>query len=126
MQFLHEGKPRRVILSEQGFHSGEGPSGEREQAAAYAYAYNRVRHIDGIDAFILHRHVDHPGEGGLRLGLKSQRGGGERAIYDVFRRADTDGWPEAFQFALPIIGVENWAETLPAGQSPVERPRARN
>jgi len=125
-QFLHESKPRRVILSEQGFHSGDGPSGEQEQAAAYAYAYNRVRHIDGIDAFILHRHVDHPGEGGLRLGLKSQRGGGERAIYDVFRRADTDGWPEAFQFALPIIGVENWGETLPAGQSPAERPRARN
>jgi len=125
-RFLYKGKPRRVILSEQGFHSANGVNGEREQAAAYAYAYTRVRHINGIDAFILHRHIDHPGEGGLRLGLRSQRNGGQRIIYEVFRHADTPGWPEAFQFALPIIGIKNWAETLSSKRSPEGQPRTRN
>jgi hypothetical protein len=112
-RFLHDGKPRRIILSEQGFHSSDDEKGERDQAAAYAYAYYRVRHTEGIDAFILHRHIDHPGEGGLRLGLRSSRSGGERPICDVFRRADTVGWPEAFKFALPVIGVKNWQEIMP-------------
>jgi hypothetical protein len=112
-QFLYNGKQRRIILSEQGFHSVDGDAGERDQAAAYAYAYYRVQRIDGIDAFILHRHVDHPGEGGLRLGLRSSLDGGERSIYEVFRRADTSEWQEAFKFALPVIGVKSWPETLP-------------
>jgi len=119
-RFLHKGKSRRVILSEQGFHSVDSVTGERDQAAAYAYAYYRVRHTGGIDAFILHRHVDHPGEGGLRLGLRSRHDDGVRQIYDVFRRADTVGWPEAFKFALPIIGVKNWTETLPIQQPQAE------
>ncbi len=57
--------------------------------------------------------MDHPGEGGLRLGLKSSKDGGFRQVYEVFRRADTSEWREAFQFALPIIGVKTWPETLP-------------
>ena len=112
-RFLHDGKPRRIILSEQGFHTPEGPDGERDQAAAYAYAYYRVRHTNGIDAFILHRHVDHPGEGGLRLGLRSSRSGEGRPICDVFRRADTADWLEAFKFALPVIGIKKWTDILP-------------
>ena len=119
-KFLHDGKPRRVILSEQGFHSVDGKNGEREQAAAYAYAYYRVQHTSGVDAFILHRHVDHPGEGGLRLGLRGSLGGGERPIYDVFRRADTADWLEAFKFALPVIGVKSWPDILPPKPSQAE------
>jgi hypothetical protein len=115
-RFLHNGKARRVILSEQGFHSAAGKNGERDQAAAYAYSYYRVQQTEGIDAFILHRHVDHPGEGGLRLGLRSSRDGGVRPIYDVFRQADTATWPEAFKFALPVIGVKSWPEILPIRQ----------
>ena len=113
-RFLHGGKPRRIILSEQGFHMSEGRDGERDQAAAYAYAYYRVRHTEGVDAFILHRHVDHPGEGGLRLGLRSNRSGEGRSICDVFRRADTDDWMEAFKFALPVIGVKSWPDIMPS------------
>ena len=69
-ELLYEGRPRRVILSEQGFHTPDGPMGEAIQAAAYCYAYRKVARLDGVDAFILHRHVDHPHEGGLRLGLR--------------------------------------------------------
>ena len=67
-ELLYKGQPRRVILSEQGFHCPERADGERDQAAAYCAAYWKVAHLDGIDAFILHRHVDHAHEG-LNLGL---------------------------------------------------------
>jgi hypothetical protein len=112
-ELLYHGAPRRVILSEQGFHTPDRPEGEAIQAAAYAAASKRVEQLDGIDAFILHRHVDHPHEGGLRLGLRSlEPGDGEprrkKLIYECFRAADTPEWEAAFEFALPIVGKEVW------------------
>jgi hypothetical protein len=115
-EMRYDGKPRRVILSEQGFHTPDGPDGEAVQAAAYAYAYRLVEKEPGIDSFILHRHVDHGQEGGLRLGLWSRDPKGlhaavplaKKKIYEVFKAADTPDWVEAFRFALPIIGLERW------------------
>jgi hypothetical protein len=114
-ELLYRGKPRRVILSEQGFHTPDGPDGEAIQAAAYCYAYRKVDQLDGIDAFILHRHVDHPHEGGLRLGLRRYAPGEPdphptKMIYNCFRAADEPNWEEAFEFALPIVGIQNWQE----------------
>jgi hypothetical protein len=116
-ELLYEGTPRHIILSEQGFHTPEGADGELLQAAAYCYAYKKVEAINGIDAFILHRHVDHPGEGGLLLGLRRMTPSGEEArprkrSYDCFRLADTPQWEEAFSFALPIIGLKSWDEVI--------------
>jgi Family of unknown function (DUF5722) len=128
-----EGQPRRVILSEQGFHSeslstegqtsGVLPSegdpvtdGEQFQAAAYCYAYRKIVGLDGIDAFIYHRHVDHAQEGGLQLGLWTRASDSiatpskRKLIYDVFKFADTDPWQSHFQFALPFIGIKDWSE----------------
>lgn len=113
-----KGKPRRIILSEQGFHSPESEEGQLLQAAAYAYAYQKIRNLDAIDSFILHRHVDHGQEGGLNLGLWTRHKPGKhpaepaekKKIYEVFKAADTPGWEEAFRFALPIIGLTNWSE----------------
>lgn len=117
------GEPRRIILSEQGFHTPDGPDGETIQAAAYAYAYYRLSHLPGIDAFILHRHVDHKAEGGLRLGVWTWKENGgysdpdrKKRIYDVFRLADTDQWEQAFEFAKPVIGVARWEEILPVNR----------
>lgn len=120
-RFLYQGRPRRIALTEQGFHTPDGPDGERIQAAAYVYAYHKVKHMPEIDAFILHRHVDARDEGGLKLGLwtthpDSVSGfdpGRKKFIWDVFRLADTDQWEEAFAFALPIIGIASWDEALP-------------
>jgi len=114
-ELLYEGQPRRVILSEQGFHTPDGPTGEAIQAAAYCYAYRKVARLDGVDAFILHRHVDHPYEDGLRLGLRrfapaESNPRPAKMIYECFRRADSPDWEEAFKFALPIIGIQSWAE----------------
>ncbi len=114
-ELLYEGAARRVILSEQGFHTPDGSDGEQIQAAAYCYAYKLVERLDGIDAFILHRHIDHAAEGGLRLGLRSnQPQPGEsqpkKLIYACFAAADTPQWQDAFAFALPILGVKQWDE----------------
>lgn len=108
-----QGQPRSIILSEQGFHSKPGLDGERLQAAAYCLAYRKVAAIDEIDAFILHRHVDHPREGGLNLGLRkydadNRRSRPAKMIYDVFRDADRENWRQTFEFALPILGLKDW------------------
>lgn len=109
---LH-GEPRSIILSEQGFHTKRGAEGERLQAAAYCYAYRKVAMAQDIDAFILHRHVDHPKEGGLNLGLRkynpaNRASGSKKIIYNVFRDADRENWRQSFEFALPIVGLEDW------------------
>ena len=114
-ELLYNGKPRRVILSEQGFHTPDGPQGEAIQAAAYCYAYRKVAEMEGIDAFILHRHVDHPFEGGLRLGLRRNTPGApdpqpKKLIYECFLHADQPDWEQSFSFALPIIGIKDWAD----------------
>lgn len=122
---LYRGEPRRIILSEQGFHSKPTQDGERLQAAAYCYAYFKVAQLEEIDGFIYHRHVDHGQEGGLNLGLwsrnKASKNPAEPAskklIFEVFRAADTDDWQSSFRFALPIIGVSSWSDILaPASQ----------
>jgi hypothetical protein len=118
-EMLYRGGPRRVILSEQGFHSDGTSEGESAQAAAYCYAYYKAAHLDGIESFILHRHVDHKQEGGLNLGLWRRHPGSistpdsKKPIYEVFRAADTPDWERAFHFALPIIGITNWNQILP-------------
>jgi hypothetical protein len=117
-EMLYHGEPRRIILSEQGFHSKPTAEGEKLQAAAYCYAWRKIVNLAGVDAFILHRHVDYHGEGGLNLGLwrrdpKSTAPSqplSRKPIYEVFRLADTPQWKQAFAFALPVIGIKSWSE----------------
>jgi len=114
----YHGEPRRIILSEQGFHSPDNVEGELLQAAAYCYAYRKAASLDGIDAFILHRHVDYRDEGGLNLGLWRRNSDSPRPseplakkkIYEAFRLADTPAWRDAFEFALPVIGIKSWRD----------------
>lgn len=120
-ELLFHGEPRHIILSEQGFNTVAGTNGEVWQAAAYCYAYYRVAQLRGIDAFILHRHVDNRDEFGLNLGLwrrneasgSASEPGTKKMIYEVFRQADTPTWREAFAFALPVIGIHSWEEVKP-------------
>jgi hypothetical protein len=113
---LFNGKPRRVILSEQGFHCLPAPHGPELQAAAFCYAWEKVHRCPGIDAFIWHRHVDHKHEGGLNLGLWERKPDSicdplrPRPVYDLFKKAGTAGWDDAAKFALPIVGLKSWDE----------------
>ncbi|TWD84634.1 hypothetical protein FB561_5828 [Kribbella amoyensis] len=118
----YEGEQRRVILSEQGCNTPAAtPEAERDQAACYALAYYKVAFLPGIDSFILHRHVDHRQEGGLRLGLwwwddtvdAPAAPKTRKLVYDVFRDIDTRKSLETTQFALDVIGIDDWSELVP-------------
>lgn len=115
-ELLWEGKPRRIILSEQGLHCLGSPEGETLQAAGFAYVWEKVMRQQGIDALIWHRHVDHSQEGGLRLGLWENKPGTisepnrPRPIYDLFKKAGTPEWSAATEFALPLVGLKSWDE----------------
>jgi hypothetical protein len=115
-ELLWHDHPRRIILSEQGIHCLATPEGEKLQAAGFAYAWEKVIRIDGIDALIWHRQVDHAHEGGLRLGLWENKAGSiadpgrTRMIHDLFKKAGTGQWSDAAQFALPVTGLKSWDE----------------
>lgn len=118
-QFLYAGKPRRIALTEQGFHCPSGPEGEEAQAAAYALAWKKVQALAGIEAFFYHRHMDHPAEGGLHLGLREHDGspnknglGRARKIWEVVRQAGTETEDAAFAFALPVVGLHDWRSVV--------------
>ena len=112
-----------MILSEQGFHCRADTDGERDQAAAFALAWSLVVRTPGIDAFILHRHVDHAHEGGLALGLWTRKADSvctperRRRIAEVFAACDTTAWPACAAFALPLLGVDDLAVWRPVDAS---------
>lgn len=115
-ELLYQGKPRRIILSEQGFHTLLSPEGEIVQAAAYAYAWEKCQGLPTIDAFIYHRHVDHSKEGGLRLGLwRNVPGsvcepGWKKVIWGLFQKAGTPGWRAAADALLSVTGLKAWPD----------------
>ena len=117
-ELLWQGKPRRIILSEQGFHTLLTPEGEQLQAAAYAYAWEKCQRLSLVDAFIYHRHVDHAQEGGLRLGLWRNAPNSiatphsKKQIWDLFLKAGTPAWNQAAVDLLPFTGLKSWDELV--------------
>lgn len=115
-ELLFNGRPRRIILSEQGFHTLLTPEGEKLQAAAYAYAWEKIQTLPTVDAFIYHRHVDHAHEGGLRLGLWRNAPGSiadphsKKLIYELFKKAGTPEWRAAADALLPVTGLKAWGQ----------------
>lgn len=90
-----DGTVRPVLLSEQGFHSpAEKPDSLQVQAAALLYTFDKIRRCPSIVAFDYHRPVDHPDEGGLRLGLRGLPSsdhpiGQAKPGWDVYRAIGT-------------------------------------
>jgi len=39
--------------------------------------------------------------------------GEKKYLYEVFQKADEKDWETAFEFAKPILGIENWEEVGP-------------
>lgn len=120
--YLYNGTSRRIILSEQGFHSlSNSLADQRTQAAAYAYSYYKAKFLGGIDSFILHRHVDHGQELGLNLGLWTRdttksvpyAPKDQKYIYNVFQKIDTSESAAVTEFAKSIIGITNWSSIIP-------------
>ena len=67
-----DGKRRGVLLSEQGFHTPTYEvADQNRQAGSLHYAMQKIRKFPWIESFHYHRWVDHPDEGGLKLGLRT-------------------------------------------------------
>jgi hypothetical protein len=121
-----DGKPRHIILTEQGFTATSATRGDVEQlqAAAYAYSYYLVDSNPLIDAYILSRQVDAPVEvrSGLSFGLwKCDMSKGDqivatqrRKIWAVFKNIDKKSETlENTAFAKSLIGIQKWSDVVP-------------
>ncbi len=97
---------RPVILSEQGFHTkDESEASQRKHAASLLFAMDQVRKLSIVESFHYHRWVDHPLEGGLNLGLRTQ-----------FTSDHPQGQKKMAWELYRAVGTENeskWRETLP-------------
>jgi hypothetical protein len=114
-EMLLEGrKLRGVLLSEQGFHTPDySEASERLQAAAFVYTWHKLRGLESIESFHNHRWVDHPREGGLKLGLRTLpvegKPYGERKFaWRVYQALDTPAEAAATEFAKEIIAVRSF------------------
>jgi hypothetical protein len=85
------GNVRPVILSEQGFHTADNSEeSQQSQAQSLVYAMKQVRSIPLVESFHYHRWLDHPDEGGLHLGLRteptaSQPFGTKKRAFEAYR-----------------------------------------
>lgn len=105
-----KGEVRSITITELGFTS---LSGERLQAAAFAYCYYIVEANPYIDAFIMNRQTDAPEE--IALGLAFgiyEYDHSAKYIKDVFTYIDTDQAQEYTDFMLNILGAESLEEAL--------------
>ncbi|MDE7198699.1 MAG: hypothetical protein K2O15_07425 [Lachnospiraceae bacterium] len=101
---------RSITITELGFSSG---SGERLQAAAFAYCYYIVEDNPHVDAFLMNRQTDAPEEvlAGMAFGVYEYDHTG-KYIKDIFRDIDTDRAGEYTEFILNILGADSLEEAL--------------
>jgi hypothetical protein len=118
-ELLYAGQPRRLSFTEQGFDLTMRPDAPAEQAAAYAYAWEKVARLGGtVDAFLYHRQVDHAKEGGLRFGLWSNKPGSiadpdqKRPIWFALQAAGTPAWDKVAAPYLKTCGLQSWDEVM--------------
>ncbi len=104
------GEVRSITITELGFSS---KSGEKLQAAAFAYCYYITEANPYIDAFIMNRQTDAPEEvkQGLAFGIY-EYDHSEKYIKNVFRYIDTDRAEEYTDFMLNILDVSSLEEAL--------------
>ena len=112
-QFLYKGEPRRIIFSEQGFNSPDGPLKklrEKQAAAGFTLAYLKARNMKSVDMMYNHAFSDNPHEFGLHLGIHEydesapDHIGKARPIAASVRAMDTPGEDAAIAFAREVIG----------------------
>ena len=105
-----DGEVRSITITELGFSSA---SGEKLQAAAFAYCYYIIDANPYIEAFIMNRQTDALEEmnQGLYFGIYGLDHS-EKYILNVFKYIDTDQADEYTEFMLNILGAENLEEAL--------------
>lgn len=104
------GNVRSITVTELGFSSS---SGEKLQAAAFAYSYYIIDANPYIEAFIMNRQTDALEEikQGLAFGIYEMDHSG-KYILDVFKYIDTDMADQYTDFMLNILGAKSLEEAL--------------
>lgn len=104
------GHVRSITVTELGFTSA---SGEKLQAAAFAYCYYIIDDNPYIEAFMMNRQTDAPEEmrQGLAFGIY-ERDHTSKYIRDVFQYIDTDEADRYLDFMLNILGADSLEEAL--------------
>lgn len=105
-----KGDVRSITITELGFSS---VSGEKLQAAAFAYCYYILDANPYIDAFILNRQTDAPEEllYGLAFGIY-EYDHSKKYLREVFCYIDTKQASEYTDFMLNILGADTLEEAL--------------
>lgn len=117
-QMLHAGKLRTIVLSEQGSNSPDySDKSFRDQAAGLAYTWLKFEKLDSIESYVHHRWMDSPHEGGLNLGLWTNRKGqtpdrSKKPAWEIYRQLGTDEQPKAIDWLRSVIG-ESYLENIP-------------
>jgi hypothetical protein len=123
-EMLFHDKVRGVLLSEQGFHTPDySAAGEQVQAAAFVYIWRQLRGLTAIEEFDNHRWVDHPQEGGLKLGLRTLPSAGKpygdrKFAWEIYRALDTPDEKDKTAFAAAIIDGKSPEIHPPAPHTP--------
>ncbi len=104
------GEVRSIMVTELGFTSA---SGEKLQAAAFAYCYYIIEANPYVDAFIMNRQTDALEEvrQGLAFGIY-EMDHTPKYICDVYKNIDTDEGKEYTKFMLNILGAGSLEEAL--------------
>lgn len=109
---------RTVWLSENGTNSRSYSEQDlAEQAAGFAYAWKKMKQLDGIDAFQWHNWMDGRGEFGLRIGLRKYPDdeddpAGKKPVWYLYQAADSPEEDKVFEPYKSIIGIDDWSEVL--------------
>ncbi len=118
----YRGARRRTVhLSEQGPNSPDySATSLRDQAACMAYAWQKLKSLNAIEAFQYHNWIDNRDEGGLRIGLRKfpddEFKGEAKPVWHVFEKLDTPEEDAACAFALEVVGVKRWDEVRYTGE----------
>ncbi|HPF02011.1 MAG TPA: DUF5722 domain-containing protein [Bacteroidales bacterium] len=122
-EMLYQGKIKRTLwLSENGTNSRSYSEQDlAEQAAGFAYAWKKMKKLDGIDGFQWHNWFDHRGEGGLRLGLRKfpddeDDPGGKKPVWYLYKAADTGSENQVFGPYKKITGIRRWNNIMYKGK----------
>ena len=105
-RFHFQGKPRGILLSEQGFNTPTlSLEDQRRQVAGLIYMFRQIRPLKAIEAFHLHRYHDMPvQEGGLRLGIITETGA-HKLGWDAYKAIGTDREDEFGKIADEVMGL---------------------
>jgi hypothetical protein len=93
----YRGDLRGILLSEQGYHTPDySPESQALQSRAFVYTWEKMLPLKSIETFHNHRWIDHPREGGLKLGIRTLPTAGhpygeKKAAWETYRNLGRSG-----------------------------------